>query len=75
MTNTNKQENSEVTGLGLVKGQEMGGFQLGSTVVLVFEAPSIKTGDAQQPGEGTAASGFMVKAGDVVRVGQKLFQV
>lgn len=37
-------------------GQEMGGFKLGSTVILVFEAPS----DFQ----------LLVKPGDTVRMGQ-----
>ena len=41
-----------------LKGQEMGGFNLGSTVVLVFEAPK----NFQ----------FQVKKGDAVRVGQSL---
>lgn len=40
------------------KGQELGGFRLGSTVVLVFEAPS--------------EFDFSVKAGDRVRFGQPL---
>lgn len=45
-------------GYPLLKGQEMGGFNLGSTVVLVFEAPK----NFQ----------FQVKKGDAVRVGQSL---
>lgn len=45
-------------GQPLVKAQEMGGFCLGSTVVLVFEAPK----DFQ----------FNVVAGQKVRVGQAL---
>ncbi|KZS90254.1 phosphatidylserine decarboxylase [Sistotremastrum niveocremeum HHB9708] len=45
-------------GQPLRPGQEMGGFSLGSTIVLVFEAPK--------------GFGFSVKAGEVVRVGQAL---
>lgn len=45
-------------GYPLTKGQQMGGFNLGSTVVLVFEAP--KTFQ------------FTVRAGDKVRVGEAM---
>ncbi|KAF5093247.1 hypothetical protein D0Z03_002498 [Geotrichum reessii] len=45
-------------GYPILKGQEMGGFKLGSTVVLVFEAPKNFK--------------FKVKKGEVVRVGQSL---
>lgn len=43
-------------GYPLVKGEQMGGFNLGSTVVLVFEAPktfqfSVKAGETVQVGE------------------------
>ena len=47
-----------LNGQPLRPGQEMGGFCLGSTIVLVFEAPP--------------SFEFGVKAGQKVRVGQKL---
>ncbi|QLL34571.1 hypothetical protein HG536_0G04330 [Torulaspora globosa] len=45
-------------GMPLLKGDEMGGFMLGSTVVLCFEAPK--------------SFRFNVKVGDKVKLGQKL---
>lgn len=54
-----KNDEKLLGGIPLVKGNEMGGFQLGSTVVLVFEAPR---DDFQ----------FKIKEGDIVRMGQPL---
>jgi phosphatidylserine decarboxylase len=52
-------------GYPIVKGAEMGGFKLGSTVVLVFEAPASKPGS---PGQGGFR--FLVERGQKVKVGQ-----
>lgn len=53
-------------GHALKRGEEMGGFQLGSTIVLVFEAPA-----GQSPG---ANGGFTwtVEKGQKVKMGQAL---
>ena len=48
-------------GQPLIPAQEMGGFCLGSTIVLVFEAPS--------------GFEFAVQAGQKVKVGQKMGDV
>jgi len=50
-----------LNGQPLRAGQEMGGFCLGSTIVLVFEAPS--------------SFEFGIHAGQKVRVGQQLGDV
>ncbi|KAF8473583.1 phosphatidylserine decarboxylase-domain-containing protein [Kalaharituber pfeilii] len=48
------------------KGAEMGGFKLGSTIVLVFEAPG------GEGGEGERAWRWECKRGGKVKVGEKL---
>ncbi|KAJ1944025.1 phosphatidylserine decarboxylase 1, partial [Linderina macrospora] len=49
---------NSLSGVPLASGQEVGGFKLGSTVVLVFEAPD--------------SFAFDVKPGQTVRMGQAL---
>lgn len=58
---TYKNASSILGGVPLEKGDEMGGFKLGSTVVLCFEAPS----DFK----------FNVNIGDKVKMGQKLGEI
>ncbi|SPN98822.1 related to phosphatidylserine decarboxylase [Cephalotrichum gorgonifer] len=55
-------------GHGVKRGDEMGGFQLGSTVVLVFEAPVEKT---SENGERTGWV-WEVEKGQTVKMGQAL---
>lgn len=57
-------------GYPIVKGEEMGGFKLGSTVVLVFEAPATCRKHDGPPGHG----GFRwsVEKGQKVKVGQAI---
>ena len=55
-------------GYPLTKGSEIGGFNLGSTVVLVFEAPA--TSALAGPGQGGFR--FCVERGQYVKVGQAL---
>jgi phosphatidylserine decarboxylase len=60
-------------GHALKRGEEMGGFQLGSSIVLVFEAPA----QAEEPGSsGDKAHGvrwrWAIEKGQRVKVGQAL---
>lgn len=56
-------------GHALRKGEEMGGFQLGSTIVLVFEAPS---GKEDEQGKVRGGWHWKVDKGQKVKMGQAL---
>jgi phosphatidylserine decarboxylase len=56
-------------GHALRRGEEMGGFQLGSTIVLVFEAPAA---DADGPSEKKSGWQWAVEKGQVIKMGQAL---
>lgn len=58
-------------GHALRRGEEMGGFQLGSTVVLVFEAPANKSGETP----GSKGWEWAVEKGQKVKMGQALGRV
>jgi phosphatidylserine decarboxylase len=53
--------------VSLEPGEEMGGFKLGSCLVLLFEAPLVN-GTDRKVGE----MGFIVQPGESVRTGQAL---
>ena len=58
-------------GHALRRGDEMGGFQLGSTIVLVFEAPAVQNVEGQErPGWE-----WSVEKGQKVKMGQALGRV
>lgn len=54
-------------GYAVKRGEEMGGFQLGSTIVLVFEAPAGSEGP-----DAKAGFNWAVEKGQTVRMGQAL---
>uniref|UniRef100_A0A0D9VN93 Phosphatidylserine decarboxylase proenzyme 1, mitochondrial n=1 Tax=Leersia perrieri TaxID=77586 RepID=A0A0D9VN93_9ORYZ len=58
------------TGVMVKKGEEVAGFRMGSTVVMVFEAPVSK---AREDGRSvTTDFDFCIKAGDRIRVGEAI---
>lgn len=59
-------------GHALKRGEEMGGFQLGSTIVLVFEAPAA---EHDENGRHTRGWSWGVEKGQTVKVGQALGHV
>ncbi|KAM7201851.1 Phosphatidylserine decarboxylase domain containing protein [Rhypophila sp. PSN 637] len=67
-------ENSSpvLQGHALRRGEEMGGFQLGSTVVLVFEAPA---GEVDESGKVHKGWKWSVEKGQRVKMGQALGHV
>ena len=56
------------------RGEEMGGFQLGSTIVLVFEAPKGVRPSLDEGYEGKRNGGFEwnIEQGQKVKVGEAL---
>lgn len=56
-------------GHALRRGEEMGGFQLGSTIVLIFEAP---VAEHDENGRHTRGWSWSVEKGQKVKVGQAL---
>ena len=58
-------------GHALRRGEEMGGFQLGSTIVLVFEAPAQGKGPEGEP----TGWEWVVQTGQRVKMGQALGRV
>ncbi|XWW96690.1 hypothetical protein V2A60_004667 [Cordyceps javanica] len=62
-------------GHALRRGEEMGGFQLGSTVVLIFEAPTTATGGGEGTEEKNTGWEWKVDKGQTIKMGQALGRV
>ncbi|KAK4843100.1 hypothetical protein QYF36_004008 [Acer negundo] len=59
----------EGVGVMLKKGDEVGAFNMGSTVVLVFQAPSLKSLESEDT---SSEFRFSIGRGDKIRVGEAL---
>ncbi|KAI9848808.1 MAG: phosphatidylserine decarboxylase 1 [Thelocarpon superellum] len=62
-------------GHALKRGEEMGGFQLGSSVVIVFEAPRAERTDEDDPGDVRRGWKWAVAKGQKIQMGQALGHV
>ena len=63
---TYENASSILGGYALKRGEEMGGFQLGSTIVLVFEAPKSAEGQEGPSWKWNIAPGKKVKVGEAI---------
>jgi len=63
---------AKLGGHALRRGEEMGGFMLGSTIVMVFEGPKEDLREDGKPKEGSMGWKWMVEKGVKVKMGQAL---